>query len=147
MKLTTISILAVIITLWNTDNLRATTIPRSTESTTTLIPGTVTRPDDYEERYAALECQNEQIFAVVNFYKHGLFRLSWGIDDQVIEADRPVTRHSWGVHETFTGHGITLNLPESTPDNDYIPRLGDLRVSRPRVQLWRGLRCLLHGAD
>jgi len=131
MKLTTISILALTVTLWRATDLRA--------------DGASTPERD--ERYAALECQNERIFAVVNYHYHGLFRLSWGLDDQVIDDNVPVMRHDWGVRETFTGKGIILDLPEKSPGADMAPRIGELKISNPIPKLWRGLRCVLHGAD
>ena len=33
------------------------------------------------ERYAALECQKDRLFVVVNFFRDYQYRLSWGIDD------------------------------------------------------------------
>ncbi len=152
MKLTTISILALTVTAWTSADLRAAeAVQRAMFTGFQALPDTSAqthaRDREREERYAALECQNERIFAIVNYYEHGLFRLSWGLDDQVMDDDIPVMRHDWGIRETFTGKGIILDLPEKSPGSDMTPRIGALRVSNPIPKLWRGLRCVLHGAD
>ena len=130
MKLTNISILAVLVAAWIHSKAHANVLG---------IP-------DRQERYAALECQNHEIFAIVNYYEHGIFRLSWGQEEKIIADDIPVMRHDWGVRETFTGKGIILDLPEKNPATGDAPRVGELKISKPVPKLWRDLRCVLHDA-
>lgn len=100
-----------------------------------------------KERFAALECQDNGVFAIINFFPDRTYSLTWGRDDQVIAADVPVTRHDWGVSEIFAGKGVHLTLPVSRAESSISPRLGELRVKKPVHGEWTGLRCLLHGAD
>ena len=101
--------------------------------------------EERQERFAALECQNELVFALVNFYPDRTLLLSWGTGDSLKEIDIPVQRTTDTKREIFTGKQTRLevilnpHLPSTTP------REGQLQVKDQPT--WKGLRCLLYGPD
>ena len=102
---------------------------------------------DFPERYAALECQDDHIFVIVNFYPHKIFKLSWGIDDELIKADIPVSQISTEKLEIYSGEGVRLQLPREFGRDSHAIRIGTLQTkSKPQAK-YDGLRCILHGAD
>ena len=102
---------------------------------------------DFPERYAALECQDDHIFVIVNFYPHKIFKLSWGIDDELIKADIPVSQISTEKLEMYSGEGVHLQLPREFGRDSHAIRIGTLQtMSKPQAK-YDGLRCILHGAD
>lgn len=102
-------------------------------------------PEVRQDRFAALECQNELVFAIVNFYPDRTLLLSWGTGDILKEIDIPVQRIADTQREVFTGVQIRLavslnpHLPSTTP------REGRLQVKDQLT--WNGLRCLHYGPD
>jgi hypothetical protein len=99
------------------------------------------------ERYAALECQNDAVFAIVNFYPDRTLLLSWGRGDTVIGVDIAVQLGLGGGVERYTGLGVSLSLPVLPGIDSTVPRMGDLTVAESGVAPWPRLRCLLFGAD
>jgi hypothetical protein len=99
------------------------------------------------ERFAALECQDQGIFVLVNFFPHKVFKLSWGIDDDLIDTDIPVLRTVHESHEIFEGGGIKLKLLIAAGGDSVAVRRGQLLTNKCRLRSFDSLRCLLHGAD
>jgi hypothetical protein len=99
------------------------------------------------ERYAALECQKDRLFVVVNFFRDYQYRLSWGIDDVLHGDNIEVTRHNWGVIETFASPKVKLDLPVSRGGEDQKPRPGILYTEEPVPQIWETLQCVMLEAD
>lgn len=100
-----------------------------------------------QERYAALECQNEQIFIIVNFYYGRIYKLSWGSDDKVVVADQIVHRSMIDNLEIFENADFELSLPEAFGRDSIQLRIGNFKIRKTGQREWNHLRCLLHGAD
>jgi hypothetical protein len=106
------------------------------------------RPNAQEERqqrFAALECQNELVFALVNFYPDRTLLLSWGTGDILKEIDIPVQRIADTQREVFAGERIRLEVSLNPHLPSTTPREGRLQVKDHPP--WKGLRCLLYGPD
>ncbi len=106
-----------------------------------------TNPSQPMERFAALECQNNEAFVIINFYPGNLFKLSWGYDLNLEVEDLLVTQsfeHGW---EIYRGNGIYLRLPSRPGGASNDVRIGSLNSRKPVRLIQGSLRCLLHGAD
>jgi hypothetical protein len=99
------------------------------------------------ERYAALECQKDRLFVLINFFRDHQYTLSWGIDDVLYEDNIEVTRHNWGVVETFASPKVRLDLPAARDGEDHRPRPGTLYTEEPVPQIWQTLQCVMLEAD
>jgi len=100
-----------------------------------------------KDRYAALECQNNGAFVLVNFYPDGIFQLTWGKDDRTIQEDVIVTRSYSVGREIYKGENLTLSLPAGGIENSMTPRIADFAVESSSPIYWQDLRCFLYGAD
>ena len=100
-----------------------------------------------QERYAALECQNNEVFAIVNFYPDHTLKLSWGRGDTVIGEDVQVQQALERGVEMYSGLGVQLRLPVLAGIDSTEPRMGDLTVAQSGVASWPQLRCLLYAED
>jgi len=98
-----------------------------------------------QDRFAALECQNELVFALVNFYPDRTFLLSWGTGDSLKEIDIPVQRTTDTKREIFTGQQTRLEVSLHPHQPSTTHREGQLQVNEKPP--WKGLRCLLYGPD
>lgn len=103
--------------------------------------------DPGPERYAALECQNEKNFAIVNFYPGRIFKLSWGEDDQLVQADLPVHQSIKSGVETYKNNEVLLTIPVMKDSDPETSRIGMLYTTHEGKLRFMRLRCLLHGAD
>jgi hypothetical protein len=99
------------------------------------------------ERYAALECQKDGAFVIVNFYPDRTLQLTWGKNDEITEADINVNRAHSADREIYTGQNLSLSLSVGGGENSITPRIGEFRVSSPTDVTWPDLRCFLYGAD
>ena len=99
------------------------------------------------ERYAALECQNDLAFAIVNFYSDQTLMLSWGQRDELIGVDIKVLRAVTAGVERYTGQGAQLTLPVMVGVDSTQIRFGELSVAQSGFVPWGPLRCLLFEAD
>lgn len=99
------------------------------------------------ERYAALECQNNEVFAIVNFYPDHTLKLSWGRAYTVIGEDVAVQQTLEGGVEMYSGLGVQLRLPALDGIDSTVHRMGDLTVAQSGVASWPQLRCLLYAED
>ena len=102
-------------------------------------------PEERQERFAALECQNELVFALVNYYPDRTLLLSWGNGDILKEIDIPVRRVADTQREVFAGEQIRLEVSLNPHLPSTNPREGRLQVKDHPP--WKGLRCLLYGPD
>lgn len=100
-----------------------------------------------ESRYAALECQNVTRFVIVNFYPGGIFKLTFGVNDEVLRADKPVTREITRQAEIFAGKDLRLVLPLATDETAHRERVGHFLSTDAQFTADEELDCLLHSAD
>lgn len=103
--------------------------------------------DPGPERYAALECQNEKNFAIVNFYPGRIFKISWGEDDQLVQADLPVHQSIKSGIESYKNNEVLLTIPVMKDSDPETSRIGMLYTTHEGKLRFMRLRCLLHGAD
>ena len=102
---------------------------------------------DTRERYAALECQDQGAFVLLNFYPDQTYQLTWGRDDKITQEDVKVNRlYSVGV-EVYAGENLRLSLPIGGGETSTVPRIAEFQAIHPTPVIWRTLRCFLYGAD
>ena len=112
---------------------------------THTVSGEPETPEERQERFAALECQNEMVFSIVNFYPDRTLLLSWGTGDVLKEIDIPVQRIADTQREVYAGKQIRLEVSLNPHLPSTTPREGRLQVKDQPT--WKGLRCLLYGPD
>ena len=100
-----------------------------------------------KERYAALECQNNGAFVLVNFFPDRTYQLTWGVDDKITEEDISVKRVHSADREIYASQNLSLSLPVGGAENSTLPRIAEFRALHPSPITWSDLRCLLYGAD